>query len=127
MLIKIEQVPLWKQDDRGKAYGFSVRESSYFIVLYRQAGTTSGDHYHRGEIKSKSPEIFYFVKGKAELTVRDIETGGEEVYQVEEGVKIEIPPMVYHSFKALTDIILLEFNTTKEDFDKYSSDTVKIR
>ncbi|MBP9711923.1 MAG: hypothetical protein KBD55_02720 [Candidatus Pacebacteria bacterium] len=124
-MIKIEKTQIWKNDERGIAYGFSARKSSYFIVLSRKKGTTSGDHYHKGTIKSKNPEVFYFVSGKAELTTCDIKTGEEKVFQLEEGVKIEIPPYIYHSFKALTNIILLELNTNKEDFDKYESDTVK--
>jgi oxalate decarboxylase/phosphoglucose isomerase-like protein (cupin superfamily) len=125
-MVKIEKASIWKQDERGIAYGFSARDSSYFIVLYRKAGTTSGDHYHKGTIESKNPEVFYFVSGKAELVTRDINTGEEQVFQLEEGLKIEIPPNIYHSFRALTDIILLELNTSEEDFNKYEADTVKI-
>ncbi len=44
-MIKIEKTQIWKKDERGIAYGFSARESSYFIVLNRKEGTTSGDHF----------------------------------------------------------------------------------
>src|SRR5438128_1043777 len=125
MLVKIEKVSLWKDDERGKIYGFSARESGYFLVLYRKKGSISGDHYHKGTIKSKSPEIFYMISGQAELKVRDTKSGVEETHLVEQGTKIEIPPFIHHAFKAMTDITFLELNVSKEDFDKYESDTVK--
>ncbi len=124
MLIKIEKISPLKDDERGPAYGFSTRESSYFIVLYRKQGTTSGDHYHKGTSKSKSPEIFYLVKGKAEVYIRDIKTGKEETHIIEEKTKLEVPANLYHSVKAITDIILLELDTEKENFDL---DTVKFK
>ncbi len=125
MLAKIEKVSLWKDDEKGKVCQFSARESSFFLVIYRKKDTTSGDHYHKGSIKSKSPEIFYFVSGQAELYLKDLSSGVEEKYIVESGIKIEIPPYIYHSFKALTDIVFIELNVSKEDFDKYESDTVR--
>lgn len=126
MLAKIEKVPLWKEDERGKAYQFSTRESSFYIVLYRHKGTTSGDHYHKGTIKSKSPEIFYFISGEAELHLKDLKNGSEERHIIEPGTKIQIHPNIYHSFKALTDIIMIEFNVSRGDFENYDSDTVKV-
>ena len=125
MLAKIEKVSLWKDDERGKIYQFSARESGFFLVLYRRKNTTSGDHYHKGTIKSKSPEIFYFISGQAELYLKNLNSGEEEKHLIEPGIKIEIPPYIYHSFLALTDIVLIELNVSKEDFDNYESDTVK--
>ncbi len=124
MLINIEKINPLKEDPRGNPYGFSTRESSYFVVLYRKQGTISGEHHHYGNTKSKSPEIFYLVKGKAEVFVRDIQSGEEATYEIEEKTKLEIPNNIYHTVKALTDIILLELNVAKEDFN---SDTVKYK
>ncbi len=127
MLVNLEKVSILKDDERGISCDFSARESGYFIVLYRKEGTVSGNHYHKGTIKSKSPETFYLASGKIELIVRDIETKEEEKYIIEEKTKFEIPPYIYHKVKALTDIILLELNTSKEDFEGYEQDTVKSR
>lgn len=122
MLIELEKIPPLRDDDRGNAYGFLNRESSYFIVINRKPGTTSGNHYHKGTVPSKDPETFFLVKGRAHLLVRDTETGKEEEYEVEENTKISIPKNVYHSFTALTEVIFLEMNVGKEDFE---SDTVR--
>ncbi|MBI4599307.1 cupin domain-containing protein [Candidatus Uhrbacteria bacterium] len=126
MLANVEKASLLKNDERGSTHVFSARESGYFIVLNRKKGTVSGNHYHKGAMKSKSPEIFYLVSGRAELTIRDMKTKEEEVIDIEEGMKVEIPANVYHAVKARTDIILMEFITSKEDFQKYESDTVKL-
>lgn len=123
MLVKIEKITPLKEDARGNAYGFEIRPAGYPIILHRKAGTRSGDHYHKGNTKSKSPEIFYLAEGKIRLTVKDMETAEEEIYEVEENTKIEIPSKIYHSVFALTDIVLIEFNVRKEDF---KNDTVKI-
>lgn len=124
MLAKIEKSSLLKEDERGTAYDFSTRPSSYFIVLYRKKGSMSGNHYHRGNMKSKCPEIFYLIQGEAELALRDRETKEEQVIELERGTRVEISPNIYHAVKAKTDIILMEFITDKEDFKKYDSDTV---
>lgn len=124
MLINIEQVELLKEDDRGKNYGFSARESKYFIVLHRKAGSVSGNHYHKGTIKSKSPEILYLISGTIDLTVWD-DTGNEEHYTLSEGTKLETPPNIYHRVEAKTDCIMMEFNTDQKDFSGYEGDTIK--
>lgn len=122
MFITLEKISPLKEDVRGNAYGFDIRPCSYPVIIHRKAGTTSGGHYHKGITQSKSPEIFYLAKGKIKLTVRDIETTEEEIYEVEENTKIEIPPKIYHSVFALTDIVFIEFNIRKENFE---SDTFK--
>lgn len=120
MLVEITKIAPLREDDRGYAYGFSTRKNSYFIVINRKKGTVSGEHYHKGLIKSKSPEIFYLVKGKVKLLVRDTKSGKEEIYEIGENHKIDIPSNVYHEFFALEDFILLELNIEKTDFRKDS-------
>jgi len=125
MLINIESAEIFKEDERGKIYEFSTRPNSYFLVLYREKGTVSAKHYHKGTIKSKSPETFYLVSGEVEFLACDMMTGKEETYTIQAKTKIEVPPNTYHEVKAKTDIILLELNTDKEDFKGYDSDTVR--
>lgn len=122
MLVKITHVNPLREDKRGLAYGFTLRESKYFVVLNRKKGTISGKHYHKGTLKSKSPELFYLAKGKIRLVVKSIKTGKSEEHYVQENNIIEIPAMVYHEVHALTDIILLEFNTEYNDFKDETAD-----
>lgn len=125
MLISIEKASIIKEDERGVSYDFSTRKSGYFIFIHRKKGTVSGNHYHKGTMVSKSPEIIYLVSGNAKLTVRDIRNNEEEVYSLTEATKIEIPPNIYHEVLAETDIILMEPIADKKDFELYDSDTVK--
>jgi oxalate decarboxylase/phosphoglucose isomerase-like protein (cupin superfamily) len=123
MLVNIEKVPILQKNERGTSHGFSARESKYFTVLTRREGSISGNHYHKGKTKSKSPEILYFVKGRAKLAVEDTKTGEKEVHEINENTKVEIPAGIYHKVTALTDIIFLELATGKEDFE---GDTVRL-
>ncbi len=121
MLVSITKINPPREDDRGNAYFFDVRESTYIVVINRKQGTVSGVHYHKGNTKSKSPEIFYLAAGKIKLLARDIKTKQQEEYELEANHKIEVPANIYHEVHALTDIILIEFNVEKEDF---AADTV---
>ncbi len=123
MLIKIEKIEPLKEDERGNAYEFPVRASKNIIVLNRHKGSISGRHYHKGTTESKSPETFFLAKGKVRIFVKDVKTGEEEEYTVEENHKIYVPAMTYHEVHALTDIMLIEFNVEEVD---YAKETVKI-
>lgn len=116
MLMKITKVDPLRPDDRGLAYAFTARNSSYFIVLNRREGTISGKHHHMGKTQSKSPEILYMIKGKAKVVAEDLKSHAREEHEIEENDLIEIPSGIYHEVHALTDIIFLELNAEKSDF-----------
>ena len=118
MLIKIVKTNLMREDDRGNIYDFSIPNRKYVLAMFRKKGTVSGKHVHTASIKSKNPEIFYVVSGKAKFVVRNLQTKEEEIHEVVEGNLIEIPANVYHEVHAITDIYFLEFNYSKEDFEK---------
>lgn len=122
-LVKIEKVEPSAEHERGSEHGFSARESKHFTVLHRKKGSVSGNHYHKGETKSKNPEIFYLVSGEFELLVKNLETGEEETHTIKENTKVEIPAGVFHKVTALTDITFLELSVDKEDFE---GDTVRL-
>lgn len=121
MLIELEKIEPF-ENPKGNVYGFPFHDRNHLTVIHRRAGTVSGDHYHKGETRSKSPETFFLVSGKVKLFVRDIKTNEEETYEIEENHKIAIPPRVYHAFTAVTDFVLLEFNLEEED---YKNDVVR--
>lgn len=119
--IKIKKIKPLKKDERGLTYGFSTRKSRYFLVLNRKKGSVSGRHYHAGASKSKNPEIFYLIKGRARLIVRDMKSKNKtKTYIIEENCIIEVPANMYHEFHALTDVIFLELNIKKENFEKHT-------
>jgi len=123
MIVKITKIKPLRPDERGLAYGFSLRESRSFIVINRKKGTVSGGHYHKGKSMSKSPEIFYIANGKIKLIAKDIETGKSEEHVIDENNLLEVPANVYHEVHALTDTIFIEFNVEPDKYE-FREDTV---
>lgn len=121
-MIKITKLKPYMKDERGLAFDFGVRDSNHIVALYRKKGSVSGLHYHKGESVSKSPEIFYVAKGKLKIIAKDVNTQKQETYIVQVHTVLEVPPMIYHEFHALTDIVLIEFNCEKDHF----KDTAKV-
>ena len=124
-MIKIKKIKPFSTDARGTIHGFTARQSKYFVIVTRKKGTVSGKHYHKGASKSKSPEIFYLIKGKARIILKDSASDKTEEHTIDENCLFEIPSRIYHEVHALTDIILLEFNISKKDFDLYEEDTIR--
>jgi hypothetical protein len=60
-------------------------------------------------------------KGKVELYTKNIKTGEEQRKILNAPCMVEISPFIYHEVKALSDIVLLEFNSLKE----HEKDTIK--
>lgn len=121
-MITIKKIDPKRLDERGSIYELLIRPTKHVYVMHRKAGTISGDHYHLGNIASKSPETFYVVSGKVRLVVRNIDTDEKETHELGENTFLQIPARIHHQFIALTDFSFLEFNVDHEDFEK---DTVK--
>ena len=88
--MKIQDIPIIKDDDRGKIYRC---EPVNYIV--RKKGTISADHTH------EEAETLYLVEGEIELTI------GEESTKVQSQKMFHIPANVYHKVIAITDIKLI--------------------
>ena len=119
--LKIEKIKLEKVDKRGKVYEFFNLPTKKLVLVDRVKGSFSGQHYHKGKIKMKNPEVVILCKGKVELYLKNLKTGGEKRVIVSAPRIVKIYPFIYHEAKALSDIILLEFNSLKE----HKKDTVK--
>jgi len=113
-IIKLEGL---KVDERGSIFEFENRETSKILLIKRKSGTVSGEHYHTGKNIKKDPEIIVLLDGQAKVTLINIKTKEktEAVYQ--EPVMIKISPYIYHEVQALTDIVLLDMNSIKDDND----------
>ena len=88
--MKIEDIPILKQDDRGIIYRC---EPINYIV--RKKGTISANHTH------EEAETLYLIEGKVELTI------GKETKIVEAPKKFSVKPNEYHKVVALTNIKLI--------------------
>ena len=102
-------------DSRGPTYEWSKNIPGLQITLYkRKKGSTCGNHYHKGEDKSKNPERFLLINGLLQIEAKNAikQTMKKKIEAVSE---ILIYPNVLHSFYPLTDIIYIEYRSTVFD------------
>jgi dTDP-4-dehydrorhamnose 3,5-epimerase-like enzyme len=121
-MIAIQSFELRPGDDRGKTYVFENGRTGQFMLLYRNAGTVSGRHYHEGKVQYKNPEKLIFLQGTATIHWKDMEKEVTGSVVVESPAEVIIPPMMWHEVIAETDIIVLELNS----IDDAATDTIKM-
>lgn len=111
MSVTISPISVKVIDERGALHYFSTDRTGEFLLVYRNAGTISGQHYHSGVSLNKNPEDMLLVQGNIELHWRDLENKLEETIQVKAPSRVLIPAGIWHEVKALTDIVFLELNS----------------
>ena len=74
MSIQVSIIDVKAVDERGALHYFSTDRSGEFLLVYRNAGTISGQHYHNGLHKGKNPEEMLLVQGEIILNWKDIQT-----------------------------------------------------
>lgn len=122
MSLEINKIEPVYEDERGYiAEAFRGERGKQITVLYREAGSISGNHYHKGEDPSKDPERFLIIKGKLKLHAEDLEgeTIADEI--VDELTEIKVPANIRHIFEALEDTWFIEYRKTL--FDEKNPDT----
>ena len=91
-------------------------------VYFRKKGENAGGHYHKGTDPSKRPELFLLLSGK--VSIHACYPSGEGLGLLldatEHPVELVIPPLVFHTFVAETDITYIEYRVTR--FDKNTAD-----
>jgi len=80
-------------------------------VFYRRRGQKFGEHFHKGEDLSRKPERLLLVKGKMRYSAINLQGQKMEAI-VMSGQEIIVEPFVFHSVKALADVIFLEYRAT---------------
>jgi hypothetical protein len=105
--VTITPLPLTHEFERGRGYLLRTRMRDDFALMYRKAGTVSGNHIHMGGIPEKNPEVVVFVQGTAKFRWegRDGKTREETV---DYPAKAVIQPGVWHEIFAVTDIVFME-------------------
>ena len=120
-MIAIQSFELRPGDDRGKTYVFENSRTGQFMLLYRNAGTISGRHYHEGKVQYKNPEKLIFLQGTAIINWKDLNKNVVGSVVVESPAEVIIPPLMWHEVIAETDIIVLELNSIEDA----ATDTIK--
>jgi dTDP-4-dehydrorhamnose 3,5-epimerase-like enzyme len=74
MSIQVSAIDVKAIDERGALHYFSTDRTGEFLLVYRNAGTISGQHYHNGISKGKNPEEMLLVQGEITLNWKDIQS-----------------------------------------------------
>jgi dTDP-4-dehydrorhamnose 3,5-epimerase-like enzyme len=122
MSIQISAIEVKAVDERGALHFFSTDRTGEFLLVYRNAGTISGQHYHNGISKGKNPEEMLLVQGEITLNWKDIQTQDIGTMNIKAPSRVIIPAKIWHEVKALTDIVFIELNSLKDG----SEDTYRL-
>ncbi|RPE05920.1 hypothetical protein EGT74_26555 [Chitinophaga lutea] len=112
--IIITPLELRGEDERGRNYEWQTFRTGTFVLCYRNAGSSSGQHYHTGASDYKNPEIMYLLSGKAAIHWCPIEETVLRTVEVEAPARVEIPIRIWHQLVAVTDCSFMELNTMED-------------
>jgi hypothetical protein len=122
MRITISPIDLKAADERGALHYFSTDRTGEFLLVYRNAGSVSGQHYHKGNSTGKNPEDMLLVQGTASLHCKDLTTNEEKTFELIAPTRVLIQANVWHELTAITDIVFVELNSLVEG----SEDTYRL-
>ncbi len=122
MSVSVSKIDVKAIDERGALHYFSTNRTGEFLLVYRKAGTISGQHYHKGKSAGKNPEEMLLVQGSIQMEWKNLFTEEKGNLTIEAPSRVIIEANVWHEVKALTDIIFLELNSLAEG----SEDTYRL-
>ena len=122
MSVSVSKIDVKAIDERGALHYFSTNRTGEFLLVYRNAGTISGQHYHKGKSPGKNPEEMLLVQGSIHMEWKNLLTEAKGNLTIEAPSRVIIEANVWHEVKALTDIIFIELNSLAEG----SEDTYRL-
>jgi tellurite resistance-related uncharacterized protein len=122
MSVSVSKIDVKVIDERGALHYFSTNRTGEFLLVYRNAGTISGQHYHKGKSAGKNPEEMLLVQGAIQMEWKNLLTEEKGNLTIEAPSRVIIEANVWHEVKAMTDIIFLELNSLAEG----SEDTYRL-
>lgn len=114
MSIEVNEIDVKAVDERGALHYFSTDRTGEFLLVYRNAGTISGQHYHNGLHKGKNPEEMLLVQGEIILQWKDLQTQQTGMLNIKAPSRVIIPAKIWHEVKAVTDIVFIELNSLRD-------------
>lgn len=109
-------------DQRGYTCEYFHERMGRHLVIFRKAGTISGNHYHKGLSLTKNPEILVLLSGQATLRYGNIQEPKISSVDILVPSKIEIDPYIWHEILTHTDCTFLEMGSLSE----HAADTFTI-
>lgn len=122
MSVSVSKIDVKAIDERGALHYFNTNRTGEFLLVYRKAGTISGQHYHKGKSAGKNPEEMLLVQGSIYMEWKNLLTEEKGNLTIEAPSRLIIEANVWHEVKALTDIIFIELNSLAEG----SEDTYRL-
>jgi len=122
MSVSVTKIDVKAIDERGALHYFSTNRTGEFLLVYRNAGTISGQHYHKGKSPGKNPEEMLLLQGAITMNWKNLQTNVSDTITIEAPSRVIIEANVWHEVKALTDIIFIELNSLVEG----SEDTYRL-
>ena len=117
MSVQVQPINIKAVDERGALHFFSTDRTGEFLLVYRNAGTISGQHYHKGISKGKNPEDMLLVQGKAYLHWRDLITSEEKTIELIAPTRVQIAANIWHELIAITDVVYIELNSLSDGIE----------
>ncbi|KAA2243027.1 cupin domain-containing protein [Chitinophaga agrisoli] len=128
-MVSVTPLELIGQDERGANYIWESQRTGRFIMCFRKAGSSSGQHYHEGKSDYKNPEILFVLSGKAALHWCPLDEKEIRVITIEAPARVEVAINIWHQLIAVTDCTFIELNSLedvqrdsvriwREDFEK---------
>ena len=114
MSVSVSTIDVKAIDERGALHYFNTDRTGEFLLVYRKAGTISGQHYHKGKSPGKNPEEMLLLQGSITMNWKNLETNVSDTITIEAPSRVIIEANVWHEVKALTDIIFIELNSLVE-------------
>jgi dTDP-4-dehydrorhamnose 3,5-epimerase-like enzyme len=111
MRINVSDIDVKAIDERGALHYFSTNRTGEFLLVYRNAGSVSGQHYHTGKSAGKNPEEMLLVQGSLSLNWKDLKNNETGTILVAAPSRVVIEPNVWHETIAITDIVFIELNS----------------
>ena len=122
MSVSVSKIDVKAIDERGALHYFNTNRTGEFLLVYRKAGTISGQHYHKGKSAGKNPEEMLLVQGSLLMEWKNLLTEEIGNLTIEAPSRVIIEANVWHEVKAMTDIIFIELNSLAEG----SEDTYRL-
>ena len=111
MSVSVSNIDVKAIDERGALHYFSTNRTGEFLLVYRKAGSISGQHYHTGKSLGKNPEEMLLVQGTLTMNWKNLKNNETGTIEITAPSRVIIEPNVWHEVIASTDIVFIELNS----------------
>lgn len=115
--MKVEKIELKGNDERGYVAEYFHNRSGQQLLVFSNAGSVRGRHYHKGLSETKNPEILILISGQIKIVCKKIGENEIKEQVVAAPARIEFQPFEWHELTAITACSFIEMNSLKEHIE----------